>query len=306
MSGFVSEQVFFLIGLTGETQVMIACVLNGLFHCIFRGRLFRKEDSLFLFSGGGNFLCIWKCGSDDICNVRFAHAAHHAVDADNIFIHELCPCFCGNFAVRIDIPGHWAEQEVHRGGEKDDCDAVPDMPIPVMDFLMDTTRAFTNMVWNDKFLKYPNIQWIWPHGSSFITILSDRFNSFSVQVKKNGSDKKLDYFGALKHCYFDTAGFSAPKQIHDMKMDIPTSHFLYGSVCPYTPSIACVALDGQLEKTPELTSAEKKKMFTTNGYALIPGLEESLKRTKFPVADRAKRSALGSVMNEFGKISRRK
>ena len=185
-------------------------------------------------------------------------------------------------------------------------DAVPDMPIPVMDFLMDTTRAFTNMVWNDKFLKYPNIQWIWPHGSSFITILSDRFNSFSVQVKKNGSDKKLDYFGALKHCYFDTAGFSAPKQIHDMKMDIPTSHFLYGSVCPYTPSIACVALDGQLEKTPELTSAEKKKMFTTNGYALIPGLEESLKRTKFPVADRAKRSALGSVMNEFGKISRRK
>lgn len=91
MSGFVSEQVFFLIGLTGETQVMIACVLNGLFHCIFRGRLFRKEDSLFLFSGSGNFLCIWKCGSDGICNVRFAHAAHHAVDADNILYMSYTP-----------------------------------------------------------------------------------------------------------------------------------------------------------------------------------------------------------------------
>lgn len=186
-------------------------------------------------------------------------------------------------------------------------DAVPDMPIPVMDFLMDTTRAFTNMVWNDKFLKYPDITWIWPHGSSFITILSDRFNAFALQAKKkNGNPHKLDYFGALKSCYFDTAGFSAPKQLHDMKLDIPMDHFLYGSDTPYTPDIACVALAGQLEKSKELSASEKKKMFTTNAYALNPKLKSILEGTKHPVTEDIKRRALGSVMNGFGTISKKK
>lgn len=185
-------------------------------------------------------------------------------------------------------------------------DAVPDLPIPVMDFLMDTTRAFTNMVWNDKFIQYPNIKWIWPHGSSFITILSDRFNSFSVLVKKNGNPHKLDYFGALKHCYFDTAGFSAPKQLHDMKMDIPVDHFLYGSDTPYTPDAACVALAGQLEKSSALSSSEKKKMFTTNAYDLLPNLNHKLSGTKQPVINDVKRRAMGSAINAFGTISRKK
>lgn len=174
-------------------------------------------------------------------------------------------------------------------------DAVLDMPIPIMDFLMDTTRAFTNMVWNDKFLKYPNIKWIWPHGGSFLNILSDSFESFAVLGRRD-TGKKLEFFGALQHCWFDTAGFSAPKQLHCMKMDIPADHLLYGSDCPYTPSIACKALAGQLEDSKELTSKEKTMLFTTNGYALNPGLKKKLSGTSFPAARSATRGALGKAM----------
>lgn len=189
-------------------------------------------------------------------------------------------------------------------------DAVPDMPIPIMDFLMDTTRAFTNLVWNDKFVRYPDIRWIWPHGSSFITILSDRFASFAVQAKKNGDPRKLDFFGAMKHSYFDCAGFSEPKQLECMKLDIPTSHLLYGSDCPYTPNFACIALAGQLERTSHLTAKEKQQMFTDNALDLFPELRGTLRGAgKGPVTRRnasRKRAVLGRVMSGFVAHNRKK
>ena len=192
-------------------------------------------------------------------------------------------------------------------------DAVQDMPIPIMDFLMDTTRAFTNMVWNDTFVKYPNIRWIWPHGSSFMTILSDRFASFAVQAKlKMHNKNKLDYFGALQNCYFDCAGFSEPKQLACMKLDIPTSHFLYGSDCPYTPSFACVALAGMLEHTDKLTAKEKQAMFTDNAIDLFPQLEDVLDGKKAAAgrngrgrrAAARKRAFLGKAMSLFNQRNR--
>ena len=184
-------------------------------------------------------------------------------------------------------------------------DAVLDMPIPVMDFLMDTTRAFTNMVWHDKFIQYPNIRWIWPHGASFMTILSDRFNNFAVLAKKDGNKNKLDYFGAMKHCWFDTAGFSVQKQLHCMKLDIPTSKFVYGSDCPYTPAIVCQALAGQLEETDELTDEEKLGMFTTNAIELIPRLKEILGGDYTPNEHGGgKRKMFGQVLNSYEKISK--
>ena len=169
--------------------------------------------------------------------------------------------------------------------------AMPDMPIPIMDFLMDTTRAFTNMVWNDKFLKYPDIKWVWPHGASFMNILSDR-----MLAHKEGNKNKLDYFGALKNCWFDTAGFSATKQLHDMKMDIPMDHFLYGSDCPYTPNIACIGLVGQLEASKELSRKEKKMMFTDNALELVPELKSKKLHSNAGMADHLKSKAVGKAL----------
>ena len=146
------------------------------------------------------------------------------------------------------------------------------LPIPVMEFLMDTTRTFANLVWTDTFEKYPNIKWIFPHGAAFIPILSDRFNSFSILIKAREPSRKLDFSNAMRHCYFDLAGFSVPKQINDMKKNIPVENFLYGSDCPYTPNAVCEALAGNLTTTVELTSREKRLMFCENSVQLIPRL----------------------------------
>ena len=148
-----------------------------------------------------------------------------------------------------------------------------ELPIPAMEFLMDTTRTFTNMFMHDIFGRYPNIRWIFPHGGAFLTILSDRMNGFVTQFRSNMKNPgPMDFKADMRHVYFDLAGFPANKQIHDLLLDVTEKNLLYGSDTPYTPNVACIAQTGLLEKTAELSEAQKQDAFTLNAVRLFPWL----------------------------------
>lgn len=151
-----------------------------------------------------------------------------------------------------------------------------DVPIPAMEFFMDTTRTFMYMVMNNIFARYPNIKWIFPHAGAFLPILSDRVNGFSVLMKRDRPDLPLDFKADMNHVYFDVAGFPLQKQLHALLKDVKTDNLLYGSDTPYTPDVACIALSGGLEKLSMLSKEEKNKIFTENGAALIPKAAQAL------------------------------
>lgn len=120
---------------------------------------------------------------------------------------------------------------------------------PLMELLNDTTRTFTNMVMHNIFGRYPNIKWIFPHAGAFLSILSDRMNSFSIQMRGNlPKDIPFDFKGDMRHVYFDAAGFCLQKQLGALLKDVGAKNILYGSDSPYTPTLACTALSGGLEK----------------------------------------------------------
>lgn len=148
------------------------------------------------------------------------------------------------------------------------------VPIPAMEFFMDTTRTFTYMVMNNIFERYPNIKWIFPHAGAFLSILSDRFNGFAVLIKQEEPDLPIDFKGNMNHVYFDVAGFPLQKQLSALLKDVKPKNLLYGSDTPYTPNIACTALSGGLEAYSELNVKEKQMMFYENAVTLIPRLSE--------------------------------
>ena len=157
-------------------------------------------------------------------------------------------------------------------------DLNEELPIPAMEFLMDTTRTFTQMVMHNIFSRYPNIKWIFPHGGSFISILSDRMEAFSLQFEGSMKNKyTVDFKKDMQHVWFDLAGFPLNKQLHDLLLDVKTDNLLYGSDSPYTPVIACRVQTSGLEETEILSSKDKEKVFTLNAIKLIPRLEEILK-----------------------------
>lgn len=150
------------------------------------------------------------------------------------------------------------------------------VPIPEMEFFMDTTRTFHNMVMHDIFGRFPHIKWVFPHAGAFLPILSDRFNGFAVLMKQEHPELPLDFKGDMQHVYFDAAGFSLQKQLADLLEDVSIDNIVYGSDAPYTPNVACAALSGGLETLSFLTNAEKDKLFTRNALAILPRLQEVL------------------------------
>lgn len=148
-----------------------------------------------------------------------------------------------------------------------------ELPIPAMEFLVDTTRTFTYMVTNDIFERYPKIKWIFPHAGAFISILSDRMYGFAMQFRNHlAHPVPLDFKTDMRRVYFDMAGFPINKQLHDLLLDVSSANLLYGSDAPYTPNIACIAQTGGLETTRILTAGEKDDMFTKNAVRLFPRL----------------------------------
>lgn len=152
-----------------------------------------------------------------------------------------------------------------------------EIPIPAMEFLTETTRTFTNMVLHNIFGRYPNIRWIFPHGGAFLTTLSDRMSGFSMQFKSElAKGNPFDFKNDMRHVYFDVAGFSAQKQLHDLLLDVSDRNLLYGSDAPYTPTIACVAQTGSLEASDEIEQSQKENMFTCNAVRLVPRIGKYL------------------------------
>ena len=152
------------------------------------------------------------------------------------------------------------------------------VPIPAMEFFFETTRVFSNMEVNNIFGRYPNIKWVFPHAGAFISVLDDRFSNFSLFTKKHYKKAPLNVYRDMKNLYFDMAGFPLLKQLQILRKDVPVSHMLYGSDCPYTPELVCMATAGQLESTKQLSKKEKNMIFTENAYALVPRLKKEFSK----------------------------
>lgn len=151
-------------------------------------------------------------------------------------------------------------------------DVNRDVPIPAMEFFMDTTRTFMNMVMHDIFGRFPNIRWVFPHAGAFLSILSDRVNGFAVMMRQSHPELPLDFKGDMNHVYFDVAGFPLQKQLEALLRDVQVENLLYGSDTPYTPGIACSAMAGGLEQVDFLSDEEKQQIFTGNALRLLPRL----------------------------------
>ena len=155
-------------------------------------------------------------------------------------------------------------------------DVNEEIPVPAFEYFVETTRAFLNMAQNDTFTLYPNIRWVVPHVGAFLSILTDRFESFALMLRFADPDRRADIMEDMAHAYYDAAGFSEQKQLEMLLRNVDESHLFYGSDTPYTDITACVGQAEALEQTAKLTDAQKQKLFTGNALALLPKLKERI------------------------------
>ena len=127
-------------------------------------------------------------------------------------------------------------------------------PIPLFEFISDTTRAVLNLIGNDVILRYPNIKWIIPHCGSFLPNIYDRFIGISKIRKED-----IHIEESFKKLYFDVSGITNKKVIEPLLSITNENHILYGSDYPFTPKKQIIH---NLEHLPDIDFySNTNKMF---------------------------------------------
>ncbi len=117
-------------------------------------------------------------------------------------------------------------------------------PVPLYEFIADTTRSLLNLIANNVILRYPNIKWIIPHSGSFLPNIYNRFVGISKVL-----DLNIDIKESFKRLYYDVSGLSS-KEALELLLSITTpDHLLYGSDYPFTLENQ---IKSNLDKLPDI------------------------------------------------------
>jgi 6-methylsalicylate decarboxylase len=142
-------------------------------------------------------------------------------------------------------------------------------PRPMLEFMFDTTRAVTNMLFAGTFDRFPNIRLIVPHAGAALPVLADRILALSSLAKPIPPN---EFFAKLRSLYYDIAGYPIPRQLASLLQIAEPSHILYGSDWPFTPERLIDATSKNLSETLLLTDAMREQVCQKNAMGLFPRL----------------------------------
>jgi 6-methylsalicylate decarboxylase len=151
-----------------------------------------------------------------------------------LFLHPTTPgtaCGCGQHAAPAGTFGY---------------------PLPMMEFIFDTTRSFTNMVLSGVLDRHPEMRVIVPHAGAALPILAGRIDRIGPMLTEPGAAQPPSMREALRRTHFDVAGTPVPELLGALLSVADPRRILYGSDWPYTPTPVCEDLAAALDGTPLL------------------------------------------------------
>lgn len=109
-------------------------------------------------------------------------------------------------------------------------------PRPMIEFLFDTARAASDLLFNGVLTRYPAIRWVLTHGGGVLPLLADRMQLFTAMLPE-----PLNVLGQLGEVWWDMAGTPFPRQIPALDAAFGTGHLVYGSDFCWTPAPLALA-----------------------------------------------------------------
>jgi predicted TIM-barrel fold metal-dependent hydrolase len=131
-------------------------------------------------------------------------------------------------------------------------------PRPMLEFIFDTARAVSDLVFSGMLHRYPAIPWIIPHGGGTLPLLTERLDLFRGIFAS--SDPPVS--DQLARLWFDLAGTPFPHQVPALAGAFGTERVLYGSDYCWTPP---PLVDAQLATIDDtwraLTTRNARRLF---------------------------------------------
>lgn len=144
-------------------------------------------------------------------------------------------------------------------------------PRPILEFLLDTTRAVVDLALSGALDRYPAIRWVVPHAGAALPVLADRVDRIAPMVSPPDTPT-TDVIGALGRLHYDLAGVPLPRALPALLALVGPDRLVYGSDYPFTSAAAVRALAQELATTPVLDDAARRAAFSENAARLLPRL----------------------------------
>lgn len=145
-------------------------------------------------------------------------------------------------------------------------------PRPMLEFIFDSTRAASDLLFNGVFERYPDIEWIFPHGGGTLPLLGERMDLFRhlFPGAAGGSPEGRSVPEQLSRLWYDLAGTPFPHQAPALTGAFGAERVLYGSDFCWTPAPGVDAQLASIDNAPrpgdgrtwrELTTANARRLF---------------------------------------------
>jgi predicted TIM-barrel fold metal-dependent hydrolase len=152
---------------------------------------------------------------------------------------------------------------------------LPEPAPPIIEFMFDTTRAITNLLYSGTFARCPDINWIFLHGGGTLPFLADRIAMWARAMKNNPALMERIPNGVeheLKRLNLDICSVCNPVSMASILKFVPTNQLMLGSDMPFY-SIAAVKNDFDGVRS-QLTPAQVRDIEYGTAARLFPRLAQ--------------------------------
>jgi 6-methylsalicylate decarboxylase len=147
-------------------------------------------------------------------------------------------------------------------------------PRPMLEFLLDTTRAVADLVLRGRLERHPRIELIVPHAGAALPVIADRIAGLAGMFSVGGRDAgEIDVIGTLQRLHYEVgAGFPFPRHINALLGLVDAGRLLYGTDFPFggLPGIEVNA--DTLQRSTLLEPDEVRSVLRGNAESLFPRL----------------------------------
>jgi 6-methylsalicylate decarboxylase len=147
-------------------------------------------------------------------------------------------------------------------------------PRPVLEFLIDTTRAVADLALRGTLERHPDIRLIVPHAGAALPVIADRIAGFAELFPLAGQEPgAVDVLGTLQRLFYEVgAGFPFPRHMAALLNLVDAGRLLFGTDFPFGGVPGMEANVAALAETDLLSDSELRGLLRGNALELFPRL----------------------------------
>ena len=152
--------------------------------------------------------------------------------------------------------------------------ATAGLPISssVLEFMFDSARAITSMLYSGMRRRYPDFTYIATHAGGVVPFLTQRL-AMAVRVMPSGYGQEIssqDVTDGLRSFHYDVTASTSRVALTGLLDMVGTDRLLAGFDFPYMPSGTIAPARAALDTSPLLTARDRDLLYSENALALLP------------------------------------